>query len=113
MTRAAFPRRGRIYYALLDKARPVLVISSDSRNEFAGDVLVIPCSTQLSIAPTHVQLRKGEGGLPARSVLKCEQITNLRKAELRPTPIGPPINATRLADVERCVLRAIGIPIPL
>ncbi|HEY3256561.1 MAG TPA: type II toxin-antitoxin system PemK/MazF family toxin, partial [Polyangiaceae bacterium] len=72
-------RRGHIYLAHLDKLRPVLIISPNIRNELASDVLVVPCSTRLSIAPTHVRLRRGEGGLSAASVLKCEQITTLHQ----------------------------------
>lgn len=107
------PRRGRLYLARLDKIRPVLVISPDVRNAFASDVLVIPCSTRLSDAPTHVRLRRGEGGLSATSVLKCEQITTLHKEDLRDDALGGPLTAERLLEVERCVLRAIGVPVPL
>ncbi|MBW2462825.1 MAG: type II toxin-antitoxin system PemK/MazF family toxin, partial [Deltaproteobacteria bacterium] len=47
-------RRGHLYWAMLDKRRPVLVISPDYRNERASDVLVIPLTTRLRDAPTHV-----------------------------------------------------------
>jgi mRNA-degrading endonuclease toxin of MazEF toxin-antitoxin module len=66
-------KRGQLYWARLDKRRPVLVISPDYRNERASDVIVIPGSTIVRDAPTHVVLRRGEGGLRARTVLKCEQ----------------------------------------
>ena len=107
------PRRGRLYLARLDKLRPVLVISPDIRNALASDVIVIPCSTRISGAPTHVRLRKGEGGLPAASVLKCEQITTLHKGDVRTQPLGAPLSPVRVFEVERCVLRAIGVPVPL
>lgn len=106
-------RRGFVYYARLDKLRPVLVISPDVRNALASDVLVIPCTTRLSIAPTHVRLKKGEGGLSAASVLKCEQITTLHKDDLRREPLGGALGPKRLLEVERGVLRAIGVPVPL
>ena len=106
-------RRGYIYYAQLDKRRPVLVISSDIRNTYASDLLVIPCSTVLSGAPTHVRLRRGEGGLRATSVLKCEQITTLPQSDLDHAQLGGPLSRARLHEVEACVMRAIGIPVPL
>jgi mRNA-degrading endonuclease toxin of MazEF toxin-antitoxin module len=106
-------RRGCLYWAELDKRRPVLVLSPDYRNEHASDVIVIPCSTHMRDAPTHVRLRKTEGGILAASVLKCEQITTLPKSLLGPTPLGSPLAARRISEVERGVLRAIGIPIPL
>jgi mRNA-degrading endonuclease toxin of MazEF toxin-antitoxin module len=104
-------RRGRLYWARLDKRRPVLVLSPDVRNERASDVIVVPCSTRLRDGPTHVRLRRGEGGLSTRSVLKCEQITTLPRELLGPRPIGGPLSPGRLASVEQAVLRAIGVPV--
>ena len=106
-------RRGFLYLARLDKLRPVLVISPDVRNALATDVIVVPCTTRLSIAPTHVRIRKGDGGLSAASVLKCEQITTLHKSDVRPIALGRPLSPRQLLQVERGVLRAIGVPVPL
>ena len=106
-------KRGHIYLAHLDKLRPVLVISTDIRNQLASDVLVVPCSTRLSVAPTHVQLRRGEGGLSEASVLKCEQITTLHKGDVRRQPLGGSLQPKRLLETERAILRAIGVPVPL
>ncbi|MDB4962129.1 MAG: growth inhibitor [Myxococcales bacterium] len=107
------PRRGFLYFARLDKRRPVLVISANARNAGATDVLVIPCSTVLAAAPTHVRLRKGEAGIGATSILKCEQLGVLRKEDLDPSPLGSSLSELRLREVERAVLRAIGVPVPL
>jgi mRNA interferase MazF len=106
------PKRGRLYYVRLDKRRPALVISHDVRNQYASDVLVIPCSTVLTDAPTHVRLRRGEGGVKATTILKCEQITNLIKGDIDAEALGPPLPPARLREVEMAVLRAIGIPVP-
>ena len=111
--KAGLLRRGYIYVARLDKPRPVLVISPNIRNELASDVIVVPCSTRLSDAPTHVRLSRGEGGLSQASVLKCEQITTLHQDDVRREPHGGPIAAKRLLEVERAILRAIGVPVPL
>ncbi len=100
--------RGYLYYVNLDKRRPALVISHDVRNERASDVLVVPCSTVLSDAPTHVWLRRGEGGITMESVLKCEQITNLHQAEIEPEPMGRVLSPARLRETERAILRATG-----
>ena len=107
------PRRGFLYYARLDKRRPVLVISPNVRNHGASDVLIVPCSTVLSEAPTHVRLRKGEGGIGTTSVLKCEQLGAVRKEHLDPAALGGALAEARLRDVERAILRAIGVPVPL
>jgi mRNA interferase MazF len=107
------PRRGHIYWVNLDKRRPALVVSPDYRNERASDVIVVPCSSRLRPAPTHVMLRRGQGGLAEDSVLKCEQITTLSKADVHEGSLGTPLPATILRAVERAVLRAIGVLVPL
>ena len=105
-------RRGHLYWAKLDKRRPVLVISPDYRNERASDVIVVPCSTVARPAPTHVVLRKGEGGVPERSVLKCEQIMTLPRTDVGTKALGGRLAAVRIAETERAILRAIGVPMP-
>ncbi|HEX2659119.1 MAG TPA: type II toxin-antitoxin system PemK/MazF family toxin [Polyangia bacterium] len=104
-------QRGRIYWAQVDKRRPVLLVSIDARNERANDLLVIPCSTTLREAPTHVRLGRGEGGIERPCMLKCEQITTLPKEDVDPSPLGARLSAERLTAVERAVLRAIGVPV--
>jgi len=106
-------RRGFVYVVRLDKWRPALVVSPNVRNELASDVIVVPGTTRLTEAPTHVRLRRGEGGLSTASVLKCEQITTLHKEAVKADPLGPPLSSSRMLEVERCILRAIGIPVPL
>lgn len=104
-------RRGHLYWAALDKRRPALVVSPDYRNELASDVIVVPCSTRLRFAPTHVVLKKREGGVPAPSVLHCEQIATLRKSDLSPAALGGALSPQKMGEVERAVLRAIGVAI--
>jgi mRNA-degrading endonuclease toxin of MazEF toxin-antitoxin module len=105
-------RRGHLYWATLDKRRPVLVVSPDYRNERASDMIVVPGSSVVREAPTHVMLRKGEGGVSARTVLKCEQILTLPTVDVGRKPLGPSLSARRVAEVERAILRAIGVPVP-
>jgi len=103
-------RRGNLYWARLDKRRPVLVLSVNARNERAGDLIAVPCSTTLREAPTHVRLARGEGGAPQACMLKCEQITTLLKEDLDTTALGAPLGGARLREIEMAVMRAIGIP---
>jgi mRNA-degrading endonuclease toxin of MazEF toxin-antitoxin module len=103
-------RRGFLYWAHVDKRRPVLVMSTDARNERARDLIVVPCSTTLREAPTHVRLGRGEGGVLQVCMLKCEQITTLLKESLDSVPLGSSLSGPRLREIERAVARAIGIP---
>jgi mRNA-degrading endonuclease toxin of MazEF toxin-antitoxin module len=111
-----FPQRGCLYRVAIPgepevKRRPALVVSVNARNRFADDVLVVPASTTLRPAPTHVRLRKGAGGLPRDSVLKCEQITTLPKRFLSPSALGGSLSASLLEEVERGILHALGVPV--
>jgi mRNA-degrading endonuclease toxin of MazEF toxin-antitoxin module len=110
------PQRGCLYWVASPgepdrKQRPALDVSVNARNRLADDVLVIPASTTLRPAPTHVSVKRGTGGLPRDSVLKCEQITTLPKRFLSPSALGGPLSEAHLEDVERGVLRAMGVPI--
>lgn len=109
------PRRGEIYLVRLPghpadtKNRPALVVSIDVRNRLANDVIVIPLSTTLRPAPTHVELPAGEGGLKEPSVAKCEQVTTLDKSFLLRGPFAGTISSSLMQEIERAIQRAIGI----
>jgi mRNA-degrading endonuclease toxin of MazEF toxin-antitoxin module len=107
-----FPRRGEIW--LVDfpddpKTRPALIVSVDARNEFASSVLAVPVTTNLKPSPTHVLLPVGAGGLNEDSMARCENVSYLHKSRLTHGPIGSPIDLAVLEEVERCLLRALGI----
>ena len=105
------PRRGHLYWARLDKRRPVVVLSVNARNERAGDLIVVPCTATLREAPTHVRLGRGEGGVPQTCMLKCEQITTLLREDLEVEPLGGALGGGKLREIELGVMRAIGIPV--
>jgi mRNA interferase MazF len=109
------PRCGEIYLVQLPghpadkKNRPALVVSMDVRNRLANDVIVVPLSTTLRPAPTHVELPAGEGGLRESSMAKCEQITTLDKSFLLRGPFAGTIDPLLMRDIEKAIQRAIGV----
>jgi mRNA-degrading endonuclease toxin of MazEF toxin-antitoxin module len=115
-TGAETPRRGHLYWVRVPdepagKRRPALVVSPDARNRLASDIIVVPLSTVLREAPTHVRLRATEGGLRRASMAKCEQITTLRRDRLSRRPIGGSLSRQRMTEIEKAVIRAIGVPV--
>ena len=109
---AVFPRRGEIW--LVDfpddpKIRPALVVSPDVRNQFANSVLAFPVTTNLRPAPTHVLLPAGQGGLSHDSVARCENVSYLHKPRLGRGPLAGLISPAIMAEVERCLLRSLGM----
>ena len=91
------------------KNRPVLVVSLDIRNKLANDIIVVPLSTNLRLAPTHVLLQKGEGGLSKPSMAKCEQVTTIDKSLLIKGPFAGRISDERMNKIEKAIMVAIGV----
>ncbi len=82
-------KRGGIYLAALDpvigreisKTRPVVIVSNNKNNEFAGTVTILPLTSKniQKIYPFEVFLEKGSGNLPKNSKVKADQIHTLDK----------------------------------
>ncbi len=107
-----FPRRGEIWFVDFPddpKTRPALIISTDARNEFANSVLAVPVTTNLRPSPTHVFLAAGSGGIAEDSMARCENVSYLHKSRLATGPLGPPVSAEVMQEIEYCLLRALGI----
>ena len=111
----SYPLRGEIYLVRLPghpsdtKDRPALIVSLDVRNRLANDVIVVPLTTTLRPAPTHVELTVGEGGLKETSMAKCEQVTTLDKSFLIRGPFAGTISPSIMREIEKAIQRAIGI----
>jgi mRNA-degrading endonuclease toxin of MazEF toxin-antitoxin module len=101
--------RGFVYWAHMDKRRPVIVVSHDARNKFGNDVVIVPCTTNMRPLGWHIVLAKGEGGLPWPSIAKCEQLTTVRKADLEQVALGPRLSTERIREIERAILSALAI----
>lgn len=110
-----FPQRGEICLVKLPghprdrKTRPALVVSLDIRNQLANDIMVVPLSTTLRAAPTHVRIEQGEGGLDHVSMAKCEQLTTLDKEFLLRGPFAGKVRDATMTEIQHAIMRAIGI----
>ena len=104
-------KRGWLYWGRLDKRRPVLVISSDKFNLRSEYVTVVPGSTRLRPLITHVELRRGEGGVEHRTMLLCEHVQELHRSDVDPVPIGPPLADSRMRVVEAAILLYLDIAV--
>ena len=107
-----FPRRGEVWLVEFPddpKSRPALIVSPDVRNELANSVLAVPITTNLRPAPTHVLLPAGQGKLSHDSMARCENVSYLHKSRLSRGPLGAAISPGLMRDIERCVLRSLGL----
>ena len=85
-------KRGDIYVAVLDpvigheisKTRPVVVVSNDKNNRYAGTITILPITSQNleKIYPFEVFVEKGIGNLPKGSKVKADQIRTLDRKRL-------------------------------
>jgi mRNA-degrading endonuclease toxin of MazEF toxin-antitoxin module len=109
---ATFPRRGEVWLVAFPddpKTRPALIVSPDVRNELANSVLAVPVTTNLRPAPTHVGLPAGAGGLAHDSMARCENVSYLHKSRLDRGPLADAISPALMREVERALLRSLGL----
>lgn len=58
--------------------RPALVVSVDELNQSRAElVIVLPITSREKRIRSHVELKKGEGGLAFRSFIKCEDVRSI------------------------------------
>jgi mRNA-degrading endonuclease toxin of MazEF toxin-antitoxin module len=114
-----FPLRGEIWYVKLptdppDKsARPVVIVSLDSRNRHpaASTVLVAPLTGSVEKSfETHIPLSAGETGLHASSI-RCEDLTVVKK-EFLVEPKSPfrRLSHSRICQIADLTRLAMGCP---
>ena len=73
--------RGEIWWADLEKRRPVVLLSRDEAYEIRGLVTVAPVTTRNRNLSVEIQLGKGEG-LPKTCVANLDVITTIPKRSL-------------------------------
>lgn len=115
MPEASFPQRGEVW--LVDfpddpKIRPALIVSLDARNQYGNSVLAVPLTTNLRPAPTHVLLPRGEGGIVADSMARCENVSYVLRSRLRRGSLSGKINPALLQEAQKALMRAFGIAMP-
>src|ERR1700685_3661101 len=109
---AVFPRRGEVWLVAFPydpRSRPALIVSLDVRNELSNSVLAVPVTTNLRPSPTHVALPAKQGGLMHDSIARCENVSYLHKSRLSRGPLAGTISPALMREVERCLLRSLGI----
>lgn len=116
---ASQPRRDEIWWVRLPgqpsdphQPRPALVISDDTRNRLADDLIVVPAFSRGRLGPTRVALPAGDGGILHESVLFCDELTTIADVFLAGGPLGPPVPVPTLEAVVRAVRRAVGEVVP-
>ncbi|HZS89954.1 MAG TPA: type II toxin-antitoxin system PemK/MazF family toxin [Chloroflexota bacterium] len=108
------PRRGEVWTVALlrdpHSPRPCLVISENTRNQYAPNLLVVPIFSSAPQGPTRVALRAGQGGVLHDSVLMCDQLITVLRDDLVRGPLGQPVPVSILKAVVLAIRIAVGDP---
>lgn len=75
-------RRGELWWADLDKRRPVVLLSRDEAYALRAAVIVAPTSTTVRGFATEVRLGKAEG-MPRTCVINCDWLVTISKLRLQ------------------------------
>jgi mRNA-degrading endonuclease toxin of MazEF toxin-antitoxin module len=86
-----------------------LIVSPDSRNEFANSVLAVPITTNLKPSATHVALPAGMVGLAHNSMARCENVGYIHKSRLQRGAFRGVVSDPILREIERGLMRALGM----
>ena len=109
-------KRGDIYWAkltvqkgsnLINKTRPVVVVSNNTANRFASIVCIVPITgKQKKLLPTHVRI--SGYGLPSVGTALTEQVMSVDKAILS-DKIGTLANTDEMRKIAKCLCIQLGV----
>ena len=109
-------KRGDIFYADLSPVvgseqggvRPVLIIQNNVGNRYSPTIIAGAITSQLTKAklPTHIEISKGQFGLPKDSVILLEQLRTLDKRRLR-EKLGS-LDRDTIRKVDKAILISLG-----
>ena len=98
--------RGDIWWATVDKRRPVVLLSRQEAYAVRALVIVAPVSTTVRGFAVEVKVGKREG-LPKAGVINCDWIVTIPKSALRER-IGS-LSATKRQRLNDALLFALGL----
>lgn len=112
-------RRGDVYQAELSPTegseqagrRPVIIVSRDAINMASPVVVIVPLTSRVNkrvIYPSQVEMRAGEGGLTADSIVLCEQVRAVSRTRLK-KQLGH-VSNQRIVQINAAIKIALDLP---
>ncbi|MBX3271127.1 MAG: type II toxin-antitoxin system PemK/MazF family toxin [Sandaracinaceae bacterium] len=99
-------RRGEVWWAEVDKRRPVVLLSRDEAYAVRAMVIVAPVSTTLRGFAVEVRLGRREG-LPRACVVSCDWLVTLPKGRL--VERAGALSAAKVAQLDDALRFALGL----
>lgn len=99
-------KRGEIWWAEVDKRRPVVLLSRNEAYGVRANVTVAPITTTVRGFAVEVVVGKKEG-LPKRGVVNCDSIVTISKS-LLVARVGN-LSASKRSQLDQALLFALGL----
>ncbi len=99
-------RRGEVWWARVDKKRPVVLISRSEAYEVRAMVIVAPATTTVRCYAVEVKVGRREG-LPRNCVVNCDWLVTVPKADL--VARAGALAAAKLRQLDDALRFALGL----
>lgn len=99
-------KRGEVWWANVDKRRPVVLLSRNEAYDVRALVIVAPATTVVRGFSLEIKLGRAEG-LPRNCVLNCDWLVTIPKAELVER-VGT-LSTAKLRKLDEALRFALGI----
>jgi mRNA interferase MazF len=99
-------KRGEIWWARVDKRRPVVLLSRNEAYEVRALVIVAPVTTTVRGYAVEVKVGKREG-LPRECVVNCDWLVTLPKADLDVR--AGVLSAAKIGQLDEALKFALGL----
>lgn len=98
-------KRGQVWWAKVDKSRPVLLLSRPEAYAMRRRVVAAEITTVLRRNPATVELSRRDG-LPERCIVNCDNLVTINQDQL--IEFVTTLDERRMAEVKSAVLFALG-----
>jgi mRNA interferase MazF len=99
-------KRGEVWWATVDKRRPVVLVSRDEAYEVRALVIAAPVSTTVRGFSVEVRVGPGEG-LPRQGVINCDWLVTLPRSDLLER--AGTLSARKLAQLNEALRFALAL----
>lgn len=99
-------KRGEIWWAQVDKRRPVVLLSRNEAYALRALVIVAPVSTTVRNYAVEVSVGRREG-LPRAGVINCDWLVTLPKVDLLER--AGRLSGAKLEELDRALQFALGL----
>lgn len=99
-------KRGEVWWAKIDKRRPVVLLSRDEAYEMRAMVIVAPATTTVRGFSLEIKVGRREG-LLRESVINCDWLVTVPKADL--IERAGSLSAVKLRQLGDALLFALGL----